>query len=62
MSEALHPAVAAGRVAVITAAASGIGLAVAQWLGAAGMRLLIADISAGTLEEAAEALQRLGVS
>jgi NAD(P)-dependent dehydrogenase (short-subunit alcohol dehydrogenase family) len=57
MSEALHPAIAAGRVAVITGAASGIGLAAAYRLGAEGMRLVIADISEAGLEAAAEALR-----
>jgi len=39
-----HPAIVAGRAAVITGGASGIGLAVAHRLGVAGMRLLLADI------------------
>ncbi|HEY0043982.1 MAG TPA: SDR family NAD(P)-dependent oxidoreductase [Allosphingosinicella sp.] len=60
MSKALHPAIAGGRVAVITGAASGIGLAAAHRLGAAGMRLVIADISAGALDEAAQALRARG--
>lgn len=38
-----HPALTAGRVAVITGAASGIGLAVATRLGALGMKLVLAD-------------------
>src|SRR4051812_22960657 len=43
MEESLHPAIISGRVAVVTGAASGIGLAAAQRLGAAGMRLVVAD-------------------
>ena len=38
-----HPALSAGRVAVITGAASGIGLAAARRFAAAGMRLCLAD-------------------
>ena len=47
-----HPAIAAGRVAVITGGASGIGLAVAEQLGKKGMRLCIADSDASALAEA----------
>ena len=57
-----HRAIAADRVAVITGAASGIGLAVAQRLGQAGMRLVIADINEGQLARAAELLGRQGAS
>lgn len=38
-----HPAIEAGRVAVITGGASGIGLATAKRLAQAGMRLVIVD-------------------
>ena len=38
-----HPALSAGRVAVIIGAASGIGLAAAKRFAAAGMRLCLAD-------------------
>ena len=55
-----HSAIAAGRVAVITGAASGIGLAVARKLGAAGMRLVLADIDEAQLNRAAEDLRRRG--
>lgn len=41
------------RVAVITGAASGIGLAYAQHLGRLGMHLVLADIEAAALERAA---------
>jgi len=56
-----HPAIAAGRVAVITGGASGIGLAAAHRLGAAGMRLVIADIAEEQLAEAASELREVGV-
>jgi NAD(P)-dependent dehydrogenase (short-subunit alcohol dehydrogenase family) len=55
-----HPAVAAGRVAVITGGASGIGLAVARRLGAAGMRLVLADIDEAQLASAAGELRSQG--
>lgn len=41
----LHPALREGRVAVITGAASGIGLAVAQKLAGLGLRVVLADVS-----------------
>ncbi len=49
-----------GKVAVITGAASGIGLAMANRFGAAGMRLMIADIEAGPLADAAAGLRSHG--
>jgi NAD(P)-dependent dehydrogenase (short-subunit alcohol dehydrogenase family) len=57
---AAHPAIAAGRVAVITGGASGIGLAVARRLGAAGMRLVLADIDEAQLASAADDLRLQG--
>jgi NAD(P)-dependent dehydrogenase (short-subunit alcohol dehydrogenase family) len=51
-----HPAIAADRVAVITGGASGIGLAAAHRFGAAGMRILIADIDEAQLAAAAAVL------
>ncbi|MBM3391965.1 MAG: SDR family NAD(P)-dependent oxidoreductase [Betaproteobacteria bacterium] len=45
-----------GRTAVITGAASGIGLALAQRAAREGMRLVLADINAAQLEEATRAL------
>ena len=41
----LHPAIQAGRVAVITGGASGIGLAAAKRLAGFGMKIVIADVS-----------------
>lgn len=46
----------ANRTAVITGAASGIGLALAQRAARAGMRLVLADIEADRLAEAARTL------
>ncbi len=48
-----HPALAPGRVAVITGAASGIGLAAAHRFAALGMKLCLADLSADALARAA---------
>jgi NAD(P)-dependent dehydrogenase (short-subunit alcohol dehydrogenase family) len=50
---ALHPAIAAGKVAVVTGAASGIGLAAARRFAEAGMIVVMADIDAQALEAAA---------
>jgi NAD(P)-dependent dehydrogenase (short-subunit alcohol dehydrogenase family) len=48
-----HPALTAGRVAVVTGAAGGIGLAAATRFAALGMRVCIADLSSEALEHAA---------
>jgi NAD(P)-dependent dehydrogenase (short-subunit alcohol dehydrogenase family) len=56
-----HHAIVSGRVAVITGGGSGIGLAMAQRLGAAGMRLLLADIDEATLTSAAGDLRAQGL-
>jgi NAD(P)-dependent dehydrogenase (short-subunit alcohol dehydrogenase family) len=47
-----HPAIAKGRVAVITGAASGIGLAAAEKLAALGMKICLADNVGEALEKA----------
>jgi NAD(P)-dependent dehydrogenase (short-subunit alcohol dehydrogenase family) len=50
---AAHPAIAPNRVAVITGAASGIGLATAKQLARLGMRVCLADRDADVLNHAA---------
>lgn len=49
-----------GKVAVITGGASGIGLAMAKRFGAAGMKLVLADIERGALEAAAKQMREAG--
>ena len=56
-----HPAIVPGQVAVITGGASGIGLATAHRLGKAGMRVVIADLSAEALQDAATELERADI-
>ena len=51
----------AGKIAFVTGAASGIGLGIAEALGAAGARLMLADIEEPALEKAAERLRANGV-
>lgn len=49
------PALATGRTAVITGGASGIGLATAKRLAAAGMNVVIADLGGAALDAAKQA-------
>ena len=49
------------RVAVVTGAASGIGLALARRFGSEGMRVVLADIEAGPLERAEAQLSASGI-
>jgi NAD(P)-dependent dehydrogenase (short-subunit alcohol dehydrogenase family) len=57
----LHPAIGRGRAAVITGAASGIGLAVARRLAGLGMNVCLADLSGERLDAARESVAALGV-
>jgi NAD(P)-dependent dehydrogenase (short-subunit alcohol dehydrogenase family) len=49
-----HPALTESRVAVVTGAASGIGLAAALRFAAMGLRVCLSDLAGETLEQAAE--------
>jgi len=50
----------AGKVAVITGGASGIGLAIAEWCVRAGVKVVLADVEESALRRAGEALEAMG--
>ena len=56
-----HPALNAGRVAVITGGASGIGLAAAKRFAALGMKLCLADLHQDALDKASGELSGASV-
>jgi NAD(P)-dependent dehydrogenase (short-subunit alcohol dehydrogenase family) len=50
-----------GQVAVVTGAASGIGFALAEALGARGLAVVLADVEAGALDSARASLDARGI-
>jgi NAD(P)-dependent dehydrogenase (short-subunit alcohol dehydrogenase family) len=56
----MNPVVEPGRVAVVTGAASGIGLGLAEQFAAEGMRVVMADVEEPALAEAAARLAASG--
>ena len=56
---AQHPAIAPNRAAVITGAASGIGLAAARRFAELGMKVCLADLPGDALERAATEVGRV---
>lgn len=58
----MHPALTKGNAAVITGAASGIGLAAAQYLASIGLRVCLADLGADRLAAARAQIIASGVA
>lgn len=56
----MHPALTRGALAVVTGAASGIGLAAAQRFASLGMRVCLVDLDGARLHDAAAALRSIG--
>jgi len=61
-SETFFPGRFAGKVAVVTGAAQGIGLETARRLGLEGASVVVADAAEGPTDEAVELLRRKGVT
>ncbi len=61
-TESFFPGRFAGKVAVVTGAAQGIGLEVARRLGQEGASVVIADVAQGPTSQAIEFLQRMGIA
>ena len=57
----VHPALSSGRTAVVTGAASGIGLATCKLLAAAGMNVCLVDITEVALDAAAQEVRSVAI-